>query len=215
MAAQLLGTGGIASLLLVASATGVRGRGGCRPGACPPRRLRLGRLREQRRASGGGRSRAERTADEYRSRHLQHRRDRRRRLFLFCRHRGLAALSRCADPSARLTKADNLGLGLVVLGLLPRADSLLGALKLIAIWVARSIGRRDGGAAHWARRAAQGAGRMSVLQALDIGLAALVLAVAVWTIAAREAFAAVGGLCRLWAAAVASSGFACSRSMWR
>ena len=32
---------------------------------------------------------------------------------------------------------------------------------------------------------------MSVLQALDIGLAALVLAVAVWTIAAREAFAAV------------------------
>jgi hypothetical protein len=34
---------------------------------------------------------------------------------------------------------------------------------------------------------------MSVLQALDIGLAALVLAVVVWTIAAREAFAAVVG----------------------
>jgi multisubunit Na+/H+ antiporter MnhB subunit len=34
---------------------------------------------------------------------------------------------------------------------------------------------------------------MSVLQALDIGLAALVLAIAVWTIAAREAFAAVVG----------------------
>ncbi|MGB6326833.1 MAG: hydrogenase subunit MbhD domain-containing protein [Methylocella sp.] len=34
---------------------------------------------------------------------------------------------------------------------------------------------------------------MSVLQALDIGLAALVLAVAVWTIAAREAFAAIVG----------------------
>ena len=34
---------------------------------------------------------------------------------------------------------------------------------------------------------------MSVLQALDIGLAALVLAVAVWTIFAREAFAAVVG----------------------
>ena len=34
---------------------------------------------------------------------------------------------------------------------------------------------------------------MSVLQALDIGLSALVLAVAVWTIAAREAFAAVAG----------------------
>jgi multicomponent Na+:H+ antiporter subunit G len=34
-----------------------------------------------------------------------------------------------------LTKADNLGLGLIVLGLLPRADGLLGALKLIAVWV--------------------------------------------------------------------------------
>ena len=34
-----------------------------------------------------------------------------------------------------LTKADNLGLGLVVLGLLPQVDSVLGALKLIAVWV--------------------------------------------------------------------------------
>jgi multicomponent Na+:H+ antiporter subunit G len=33
-----------------------------------------------------------------------------------------------------LTKADNLGLGLVVLGLLRRSESLLAALKLIAIW---------------------------------------------------------------------------------
>src|SRR5215831_4401110 len=33
-----------------------------------------------------------------------------------------------------LTKADNLGLGLVVLGLLPQADGLLGGLKLIAVW---------------------------------------------------------------------------------
>ena len=34
---------------------------------------------------------------------------------------------------------------------------------------------------------------MSVIQALDIGLALLVLAVAGWTIAAREAFASVVG----------------------
>jgi multicomponent Na+:H+ antiporter subunit G len=33
-----------------------------------------------------------------------------------------------------LAKADNLGLGLVVLGLIPRADSALSALKLIVIW---------------------------------------------------------------------------------
>ena len=52
MAAQLLGTGGIAALLLVAAATGVPRRGGCRPGPCPSRRLRLGRLRQQRRSAG-------------------------------------------------------------------------------------------------------------------------------------------------------------------
>ena len=52
MAAQLLGTGGIAALLLVAAATGVRGVGGRRPGARPSRRLRLRRLRQQRGAAG-------------------------------------------------------------------------------------------------------------------------------------------------------------------
>ena len=34
-----------------------------------------------------------------------------------------------------LTKADNLGVGLVVLGLLPQADGLLAGLKLIAVWL--------------------------------------------------------------------------------
>ncbi len=34
-----------------------------------------------------------------------------------------------------LSKADNLGLGLVVLGLLPQASGLLAGLKLIAIWL--------------------------------------------------------------------------------
>jgi multicomponent Na+:H+ antiporter subunit G len=34
-----------------------------------------------------------------------------------------------------LTKADNLGLGLIVIGLLPRVSSPLIALKLIAIWL--------------------------------------------------------------------------------
>jgi multicomponent Na+:H+ antiporter subunit G len=33
-----------------------------------------------------------------------------------------------------LTKADNLGLGLVVLGLLPQAGSLRGGLKLLCVW---------------------------------------------------------------------------------
>jgi multicomponent Na+:H+ antiporter subunit G len=50
---------------------------------------------------------------------------------------GAVGLVRFPDALTRLhalTKADNLGLGLVVLGLLPRAGSLLGAFKLVAIW---------------------------------------------------------------------------------
>ncbi len=49
---------------------------------------------------------------------------------------GTVGLLRFPDALSRLhalTKADNLGLGLVVLGLLPRAESPLAALKLIAI----------------------------------------------------------------------------------
>ncbi|MCC7079588.1 MAG: monovalent cation/H(+) antiporter subunit G [Burkholderiales bacterium] len=34
-----------------------------------------------------------------------------------------------------LGKADNLGLGLVVLGLLPQVNGLLAGLKLVAIWL--------------------------------------------------------------------------------
>jgi multicomponent Na+:H+ antiporter subunit G len=50
---------------------------------------------------------------------------------------GTVGLVRFPDALSRLhalTKADNLGLGLVVLGLLPRAASPLAALKLLAIW---------------------------------------------------------------------------------
>ena len=48
MAAQLIGTGGIASLLLIAAATGARGRRRCRSRTCAARRLRFRRLRQQR-----------------------------------------------------------------------------------------------------------------------------------------------------------------------
>ena len=51
---------------------------------------------------------------------------------------GTVGLLRFPDALTRLhalTKADNLGLGLVVVGLLPRADGVLGALKLISIWL--------------------------------------------------------------------------------
>ena len=51
---------------------------------------------------------------------------------------GTVGLLRFPDALSRLhalTKADNLGLGLVVLGLLFQAEGLLSALKLVAVWL--------------------------------------------------------------------------------
>jgi len=56
---------------------------------------------------------------------------------------GTAGLLRFPDPLTRLhalTKADNLGLGLIVLGLLPQTASLLGGLKLVLVWALVQIG---------------------------------------------------------------------------
>jgi len=51
---------------------------------------------------------------------------------------GTVGLLRFPDTPTRLhalTKADNLGLGLVVLGLLPQADGVLAGIKLVCIWL--------------------------------------------------------------------------------
>lgn len=72
---------------------------------------------------------------------------------------GTLGLLRFPDTFTRLhalTKADNLGLGLVVLGLLPQADGVATGLKLVVVWllvmlagacagqlVARAARRRD------------------------------------------------------------------------
>lgn len=51
---------------------------------------------------------------------------------------GTLGLLRFPDSLTRLhalTKADNLGLGLVVLGLLPQTAGPLAALKLVAVWL--------------------------------------------------------------------------------
>jgi len=51
---------------------------------------------------------------------------------------GTVGLLRFPDSFTRLhalTKADNLGLGLVILGLLPQVDGVLAGLKLVAIWL--------------------------------------------------------------------------------
>lgn len=51
---------------------------------------------------------------------------------------GTVGLLRFPDTLTRLhalTKVDNLGLGLIVFGLLPQVESWLDAFKLIAIWL--------------------------------------------------------------------------------
>jgi multicomponent Na+:H+ antiporter subunit G len=51
---------------------------------------------------------------------------------------GTVGLLRFPDTLSRLhalTKADNVGLGLVVIGLLPLADNMLAGLKLVVVWV--------------------------------------------------------------------------------
>lgn len=51
---------------------------------------------------------------------------------------GTVGLIRFPDTLTRLhalTKVDNLGLGLVVLGLLPQANGPMGALKLVSVWL--------------------------------------------------------------------------------
>ncbi len=74
---------------------------------------------------------------------------------------GTLGLLRFPDAYTRLhalTKADNLGLALVVLGLIPQMDGLLVAAKLVLIWllvlvssaavsqlIARSARRKEGG----------------------------------------------------------------------
>lgn len=51
---------------------------------------------------------------------------------------GVVGLLRFPDALTRLhalTKADNVGLGLIVVGLLPQAGSPLEALKLVLVWL--------------------------------------------------------------------------------
>ena len=51
---------------------------------------------------------------------------------------GTVGLLRFPDTLTRLhalTKADNLGLGLIVIGLMPRAGSVFASLKLAIVWL--------------------------------------------------------------------------------
>lgn len=51
---------------------------------------------------------------------------------------GTIGLMRFPDSMTRLhalTKADNLGLGLIVIGLLPQAGGVLAGMKLVFVWL--------------------------------------------------------------------------------
>ncbi|MCG6895759.1 MAG: monovalent cation/H(+) antiporter subunit G [Thiocapsa sp.] len=83
---------------------------------------------------------------------------------------GTLGLLRFPDTLSRLhalTKADNLGLGLVVLGLLPQVASPLGWIGLIAVWLlallsGATAGQLLAGAVRppeWARLTAPGPGK--------------------------------------------------------
>ncbi len=61
---------------------------------------------------------------------------------------GTVGLLRFPDTLTRLhalTKADNLGLGLIVLGLLPHVDGVLNGLKMIVIWLLVLLSGADAG----------------------------------------------------------------------
>ncbi len=54
--------------------------------------------------------------------------------FFFAGSIGMLRLPTTLSRLHALTKADNLGLGLVVLGILPRVDGPLDGLKLVLVW---------------------------------------------------------------------------------
>ena len=213
MAAQLLGTGGIASSC---SSHSRRMRAVSRTSLldCPPRGLRLRRFCQQRRPRGGGRFQEANSAMSLAQDIFS--------IAAICAGAFSFSPARpdcCAFPTRcrrlhALTKADNLGLGLVVLGLLPRVGQPARRAEARRHLGAGPAVRGDDRAAHRARIAPRGTGRMTLLQALDLGLAVLVLAIAGWTIAAREPSP------RSWAMSPMdccsrSSGFASLRWMWR
>lgn len=75
---------------------------------------------------------------------------------------GTVGLLRFPDTLCRLhalTKADNLGLGLVVLGLLPQVPDPLAGLKLVLVWVLVLVAGAT--VAQLIGQVAQGGGRRS------------------------------------------------------
>ena len=92
----------------------------------------------------------------------------------------------------RSPKADTLGLGLVVLGLLPRAASPGVALKLVGLWLLTLLASGSVSQLIRPRRAARRVVGVTA-RLLDVGLVLVVLGMAAWIIVARQTVAAVMG----------------------
>lgn len=109
---------------------------------------------------------------------------------------GTVDLLRFPDTLTRLhalTKADNLGLGLVVLGLLPHVGSVLGALKLITVWLFVLLAGANASPVDRPLRQALRAAGMTIALVLDASLVLLIVGIATWTVLVRDAFPAIAG----------------------
>jgi monovalent cation/proton antiporter MnhG/PhaG subunit len=108
---------------------------------------------------------------------------------------GTVGLLRFPDTLTRLhalTKADNLGLGLVVIGLLPQTGGLYAA-KLIGVWLLVLVASSAVSQTHRSCGQTPHAAEMTIAPALYIAPAVLVLALAGWTLLAQDDFAAIVG----------------------
>ena len=114
-------------------------------------------------------------------------------LFIMAGTVGLLRFPNSLSRLHALTKADNLGLGLIVLGLLPQTESSFCDAEAGCRMAARTIGGGNGDPACCPCNPTRRSACMIAEQVFDGALALLVLGVAIWTVAAGPAFAAVIG----------------------
>jgi multicomponent Na+:H+ antiporter subunit G len=105
---------------------------------------------------------------------------------------GTVGLIRFPDTFSRLhalTKADNLGLGFIALGIAFQAETWAQVARLALIWALALLAA--GAMAQLVARTALDAGRRRMTLALDLALCALILGVALATVAGRGVFRAM------------------------
>src|SRR5262245_37347191 len=135
-----------------------------------------------------------RTTDERRARSADHRRGLRRGVLLPRRHGRVAAVPGYPEPPARADQGGQRRArprGPRSLAARPRRAR--GPQARLRVAAGHAL-RGDGLTADRARRAPRGRAAVTRVLALEITLALVVLGSAVWTIAARETFAAVDGV---------------------